>query len=171
MIAARAKRDAAIAERDQTLSQMDRLQHLLRQLQRAQCGLHSEKLHPEQLQLVIEDFEQAIGSEEAAHDGKDTASHPACYAAPRQPLVRFRPPCISSVRRPHGASKSCWQSSVIVTHPKYASRACADGVVQSPSPERLIKCGLSPEAIVAHVLVAKYAWHLPAYRRAQMLLA
>ncbi len=92
MIAAGAKRDGAIAERDQTLSQMDRLQHLLRQLQRAQFGLHSEKLHPEQLQLVIEDFEQAIGSEEAAHDGKNTASHPACYAAPRQPLVRFRPP-------------------------------------------------------------------------------
>lgn len=60
---------------------------------------------------------------------------------------------------------------MIVTDPKYASRACAVGVVQSPSPERLIKCGLSPEAIVAHVLVAKYAWHLPACRQAQMLLA
>jgi len=36
--AARAERDAAIAERDHALSQIDRLRHLLRQLQRAQFG-------------------------------------------------------------------------------------------------------------------------------------
>jgi transposase len=36
--AARAGRDAAITERDQVLSQIDRLRHLLRQLQRAQFG-------------------------------------------------------------------------------------------------------------------------------------
>jgi transposase len=38
-------------------------------------------------------------------------------------------------------------------------------------PERLIKGGLPTEAMVAYVLVAKYAWHLPLYRQAQMLLA
>ena len=37
--AARAERDAAIVERDHALSQIDRLRHLLRQLQRAQFGL------------------------------------------------------------------------------------------------------------------------------------
>jgi transposase len=30
---------------------------------------------------------------------------------------------------------------------------------------------LPTEAMVAYVLVAKYAWHLPLYRQAQMLLA
>ena len=61
---------------------------------------------------------------------------------------------------------------VIVTHrPKYACRACTQGVVQAPAPERLIKGGLPTEAMVASVLVAKYAWHLPLYRQAQMLLA
>jgi transposase len=44
-------------------------------------------------------------------------------------------------------------------------------VVQAPAPERLIKGGLPTEAMVAYVLVAKYAWHLPLYRQAQMLLA
>jgi transposase len=64
------------------------------------------------------------------------------------------------------------QFRVIVTHrPKYACRACTDGVVQAPAPERLIKGGLPTEAMVAHVLVAKYAWHMPLYRQAQMLLA
>ena len=41
----------------------------------------------------------------------------------------------------------------------------------APAPERLIKGGLPTEAMVAYVLVAKYAWHLPLYRQAQMLLA
>jgi hypothetical protein len=41
LAATRAERDAAIAERDQALSQIDRLRHLLRQLQRAQFGRRS----------------------------------------------------------------------------------------------------------------------------------
>ena len=62
------------------------------------------------------------------------------------------------------------QFRVIVTHrPKYACRACEEAVVQAPAPERLIKGGLPTEAMVASVLVAKYAWHLPLYRQAQML--
>ena len=40
--------------------QIDRLRHLLRQLQRAQFGRRSEKLDPEQLQLGLEDIEQAM---------------------------------------------------------------------------------------------------------------
>ena len=64
------------------------------------------------------------------------------------------------------------QYRVIVTHrPKYACRACEEAVVQAPAPERLIKGGLPTEAMVASVLVAKYAWHLPLYRQAQMLVA
>jgi transposase len=64
------------------------------------------------------------------------------------------------------------QFRVIVTHrPKYACRACEQAVVQAPAPERLIKGGLPTEAMVAYVLAAKYAWHLPLYRQAQMLLA
>jgi transposase len=64
------------------------------------------------------------------------------------------------------------QFRVLVTHrPKYACRACEDKVVQAPAPERLIKGGLPTEAMVASVLVAKYAWHLPLYRQAQMLAA
>jgi transposase len=52
------------------------------------------------------------------------------------------------------------QFRVIVTHrPKYACRACAEAVMHAPAPERLIKGGLLTEAMVAYVLVAKYAWH------------
>ena len=64
------------------------------------------------------------------------------------------------------------QYRVLVTHrPKYGCRACEQAVVQAPAPERLIKGGLPTETMVASVLVGKYAWHLPLYRQAQMLLA
>jgi transposase len=64
------------------------------------------------------------------------------------------------------------QFRVIMTHrPKYACRAYEEAVVQARAPERLIKGGLPTEAMVVYVLVAKYAWHLPLYRQAQMLLA
>src|ERR1700676_181054 len=194
VMAACAERDAAIAERDHALSQMDRLRHLLRQLQRAQFGRRSEKLDPEQLQLAIEDIEQAVASDEAAEDKKDLAGarkRADKRRANRGALPAHLPhvdvtiapenthcPCCSAPMHVIGEETSKRldvvpaQFRVIVTHrPKYACRACTDGVVQAPAPERLIKGGLPTEAMVAPVLVAKYAWHLPLYRQAQMLAA
>uniref|UniRef100_UPI00273CF8CE IS66 family transposase n=1 Tax=Roseitalea sp. MMSF_3546 TaxID=3046724 RepID=UPI00273CF8CE len=61
------------------------------------------------------------------------------------------------------------QFRVIVTRrPRYACRACTDGVVQAPAPARLIPGGLPTEATIAHVMVSKYADHLPLYRQAQI---
>ena len=59
---------------------------------------------------------------------------------------------------------------VIVTkRPKLACRACVGTVVQEPAPARLIEGGIPTEALVAHVLVARYADHLPLYRQAQIM--
>jgi transposase len=194
LAAARAERDAAIAERDQALSQIDRLRHLLRQLQRAQFGRRSEKLDPEQLLLALEDIEQAIAANEAAEDKKDPGA--AKTRAEKRRVNRGALPChlprVDMTIEPEDTNCPCCRSPmhvigeetserldvipaqfrVIVTHrPKYACRACEEAVVQTPAPERLIKGGLPTEAMVAYVLVAKYAWHLPLYRQAQMLLA
>jgi len=58
------------------------------------------------------------------------------------------------------------QFRVIVTkRPKLACRACAGTVVQAPAPARLIEGGIPTEAMVAHVLVARYADHLPLIAR------
>ena len=58
------------------------------------------------------------------------------------------------------------QFRVIVTkRPKLACRACSGTVVQAPAPARLIEGGIPTEALVAHVLVARYADHLPLYRK------
>ena len=62
------------------------------------------------------------------------------------------------------------QFRVLVTRRrKLACRACSGVVVQQPAPPRLIEGGLPTEATVAHVLVARYADHLPLYRQAQMM--
>jgi transposase len=194
LAAACAERDAALAERDQALSQIDRLRHLLRQLQRAQFGRRSEKLDPDQLGLALEDVEQAIAGDEAREDKKDAAAAKARTdkrRANRGALPAHLPrvdvtiepedtncPCCRAPMHVIGEETSQRldvvpaQFRVIVTHrPKYACRACEEAVVVAPAPERLIKGGLPTEAMVAYVLVAKYAWHLPLYRQAQMLLA
>jgi transposase len=62
------------------------------------------------------------------------------------------------------------QFRVLVTkRPKLACRACEGVVVQAPAPERLIAGGMPTDAAVAHVLVSRYADHLPLYRQAQIL--
>jgi transposase len=189
-----AERDAAIAERDQALAQNHRLQHLLHQLQRMQFGRRSEKLDADQLALAFEDVEQAVAATEAADDKKDPAAakvradkrrtnRGALPAHLPRVHVTIAPedtncPCCRSPMHAIGEDTAerldviPAQFRVIVTHrPKYACRACEEAVVQAPAPERLIKGGLPTEAMVASVLVAKYAWHLPLYRQAQMLAA
>jgi transposase len=194
LAAARAERDTALAQRDQALSQLDRLRHLLHQLQRAQFGRRSEKLDPDQLGLALEDIEQVMAANEADDDKKDAvaartraekrrANRGALPAHLPRVDVTVEPddtncPCCQAPMHVIGEEISQRldvipaQFRVIVTHrPKYACRACEQTVVQAPAPERLIKSGLPTEAMVAYVLVAKYAWHLPLYRQAQMLLA
>jgi len=178
--AVRAERDSAVAERDQALSQMDRLRHLLRQLQRAQFGRRSEKLDAEQLLLALEDIEQAVAGNEAADDKKDAVAarargdkrrvnRGALPAHLPRVDVTITPedtncPCCRAPMHVIGEETSQRldvvpaQFRVIVTHrPKYACRACEEAVVQAPAPERLIKGGLPTEAMVAYLLVAKYA--------------
>jgi transposase len=189
-----AERDAALAERDQALVRNDRLRHLLKQLQRAQFGRRSEKLDPEQLLLAFEDIEQAIAATEAADDKRDPAVAHARAEKRRanRGALPAHLPRIHVTIAPEDTNCPCCrgpmhvigedsaerldvipaQFRVVVTHrPKYACRACEEAVVQAPAPERLIKGGLPTEAMVASVLVAKYAWHLPLYRQAQMLFA
>ena len=194
LVVARAEREAAIAERDQALAQNHRLQHMLHQLQRMQFGGRSEKLDRDQLQLAFEDVEQAVAATEAADDKHDpvAARERAEKRRTNRGALPAHLPRIHVTIAPEGTNCPCCrfpmhvigedvaerldmipaQFRVIVTHrPKYGCRACEEAVVQAPAPERLIKGGLPTEAMVASVLVAKYAWHLPLYRQTQMLAA
>ena len=189
-----ADRNTAIAERDEVRSQNDRLEHLLQQLRRMHFGPRSEKLDPDQLALAFEDIEQAIAAGEAVADrqNKEAARVRADKRRAERRALPAHLPQVHVTIEPKDKTCSCCRSPmhvigeetsqrldvvpaqyrVIVTHrPKYACRACDQAVVQAPAPERLIKGGLPTEAMVAAVLVAKYAWHLPLYRQAQMLMS
>jgi transposase len=186
-----AERDVAVAERDEIRAKHDallvrneRLEHLLRMLRRLQFGRKSERLPEAQLQLGLEDIETAIAKVEAEAEQQDPALRQARAAkrrANRGKLPTHLPrieielapentgcPCCGSAMVVIGEDRSerldviPAQFRVLVTRrPKLACRACADVVVQQPAPPRLIEGGIPTEATVAHVLVARYADHLP----------
>ena len=177
-----------LAERDELADNLERARRIIRQLQRAQFGRRSEKLDTAQMQLILE--ERQI---EAVHDAavKQRKALRPKEPGKRRSLPAHLPrievvigpettccPCCQGAMHVIGEEKSerldviPAQFRVLVTRrPKYACRACAGAIVQAPAAERLIRAGLPTEALVAHVLVSKYAWHLPLYRQAQIMLA
>jgi transposase len=193
------ERDAAIAERDRLAAQNDRLAHMLRQLRRNHFGRKSERLSEDQLNLGLEDLETAIASGDAAAEKIDATLSASRRKArkvnrgnlpahlPREEVV-IEPaskacPCCGGALHVIGEDRSerldriPAKFRVIVTRrPKYACRACekagADdvaGVIQAPAPAHLVVAGLPTEALLADVIVSKYAWHLPLYRQSQMM--
>ena len=70
----------ALASRD---AEVERLRQLIRRLQRSQFGRRSEQLDADQLQLGLEDLEQAVAASEAAQEAATLAS-----AVPRRPARR-----------------------------------------------------------------------------------
>ncbi len=181
-----------IAERDAAIARCAKLEHLLRVARNAQYGCSSEKFSADQLELTLEDVEQAVAALEAEED-KTSPSKSRERAQKRRTnrgalpehlprIVETIAPentncaCCGSAMHEIGADESQRldivpaQYRVIVTRrPKFACRACSGTVAQAPAPERLIKGGLPTERLVAHVLAAKYQWHLPLYRQAQMM--
>jgi transposase len=56
-----------------------------------------------------------------------------------------------------------------IRRPRYGCRSCESAVVQAPAPPRPVEGGLPTAALLAHVAVSKFAWHLPLHRQTQML--
>ncbi len=168
---------------------IERLEKLVAAFRQAVFGRKSEKSDPDQFELALEDLETAIATLHAEEDAEDRAAkRPAKPRAANRGSLPKHLPRIEEVIEPDSLTCACGgclhcigedvsdrldiipaQFRVIVTRrPKYACRSCTDGVVQAPAPARLIPGGLPTEAMVAHVLVSKYADHLPLYRQAQI---
>lgn len=58
-----------------------------------------------------------------------------------------------------------------IRRPRYGCRTCEGVVVQALAPPRLVDGGMATIALVTHVVVSKFAWHLPLNRQTQMLKA
>jgi transposase len=176
-----------IAERDAAIARCTKLEHLLRVARAAQYGRSSEKLNPDQFEFALEDVEQAVAVIEAVEDKSSPAK--SRQRANRGALPDHLPrivetiapedtlcPCCRAPMVEIGADESqrldiipAQYRVIVMRRLKFACRACPGTIVQAAAPERLIKGGLPTERLVAHVLAAKYQWHLPLYRQAQMM--
>jgi transposase len=176
-----------IAERAKT----ERLTQIIKELQRHRFGRRAEALPIDQLELGLEDVQQTEAESEAAAEAADPERRRAKAAKRRtnrgalpahlpriEQLVDIEdktcPACAGVLHR-IGEDVAerldvipAQFQVLVVRRPKYACRACQEVVVQAPAPARLIEGGLPTEATVAHVVVAKYADHLPLYRQAQI---
>lgn len=184
---------AVLRERDALRDANKRLEHLVAELNQVVHGKRSEKMSEDERQLAFEDLEIAVAEVETRQD--EQASSPAC---PRRGRTARRNrgnlpedlPRIEQVIEPDSLDCPCGcgtmhrigedrterldivpaQLRVIVTvRPKYACRSCAEGVTQAPAPAHLIEGGLPTEGAIGHILVSKYANHLPSYRQSQIL--
>ena len=188
---------AMIVQRDGLLDRKEdriqRLEKMVADFRRALFGQRSEKSASGQYDLALEDIETAIAAIHAEDDSDQLADQPSGAVKPkirnanRGALPRHLPR-IEHVVEPDSSVCACGhdlhvigedvserldiipaQFRVIVTRrPKLACRSCSDGVTQAMTPARLIEGGIPTEATVAHVLVSKYADHLPLYRQAQI---
>jgi transposase len=179
-------------ERDALASQNERLRHLLLKLKRRQFGRKSEQLPEGQLLFAFEEIEATLAAN-AAEAGKQS---PALrdQQTKRRRAGRGRLPAhlprVEVVLAPEASACPCCRGPlveigvdaaerldviparfrvVVTKRPKLACRACAGVVLQAPAPARLVEGGMPTEATVAHVLVSRYADHLPLYRQAQIL--
>jgi transposase len=196
LLAVEAERIEAEERADQLQTYAKRLEHLVIEFRKARFGRKSEKLDPNQAQMVFEDLETALAEVETS---KDTADRKRGAVSARLKVEAKRNlghlpkelPRIEKVIEPDSIQCPCGcgktmvkigedrterlditpaQFQVIVTiRPKYAPPNNCDGkVIQAPAPAHLIEGALPSEALITHVLVSKYADHLPLYRQSQI---
>src|SRR3954454_6604439 len=178
--ALRIERDTVRSEHEAAQAEIEKLRLLIRQLQRGRFGRRSERLDPDQLQLGLEDLEQTVAAAEAAQEAASRSSN-----TPRPPRGRGRNlgalpahlprvevlvdvedkgcPCCGGAMHAIGEDREEMLAIVpavlrvrVIRRPRYGCRACEGAVVQAPAPERPVTGGMATEALLAHVLVAKF---------------
>lgn len=150
-------------------------------LRRARFGRRSEQLDQQlsQLELMLEDLQSTHADVVA-----DKPPRPAAQRPVRKPLPDHLPretqtldpetaacPACGGRLKPLGEDVSetleyvpAAFKVIRIVRPKCACAAC-DTIVQAPATSRPIARGLAGPGLLAHVLVAKYADHLPLYRQ------
>jgi transposase len=156
-------------------------------LKRQQYGQSSEQLSKRigQLELTLEDLEAAatttaLSPSEPTAQGR-SARRPLPADLPRENIVH--PPLLpdgcscpscGGALKPLGEDVSEMLEYIpsrfkVIRHlrPKLACARC-DKIVQAAAPPRPIARGIAGPGLLAHVLVSKYADHLPLYRQSQI---
>lgn len=167
--------------------EIERLKLLIARLKRLQFGRSSEKLDRQigQLELVLEDLETNRAARTTCKESPEASPAPKDKPA-RRPLPAHLP----RERVVHEPACTCSECGVamrrigedvaevleyvpasfkVVRHvrPKFACARC-ERIVQAPAPPRPIARGIAGPGLLAHILVSKYADHLPLYRQSQI---
>jgi transposase len=186
-----AELQAARAGLQEQVLRNEQLKLRLAKLLRERFGASSEKLRTaiEQLELILGDLEEQIAETAPAEPQQPAASEPA-DAVRRKPARRPLPENLPRTTVEHAAPCACPKCGGtlhrlgedvtevldyvpamfrVIRHvrPKLSCRGC-DSIAQAPAPSLPIHRGLATPALLAHVLVAKYADHCPLYRQAEI---
>lgn len=184
-----ARLEAQLTERD---SEVERLNAIIHGLMRHRFGKRSEKLDPDQQALALDDLETALEAAKADQEERNPTLKEKRKGERSKKRGELPPglpkieriididskvcPCCGEDMHVIGEDKTsrlhtipAQRFELVTRRPKYACRACTDGVHQAPAPPSIVEGGLPTEATIAHMLVAKYADHLPVYRQWQML--
>ena len=164
---------------------VEQLQMRLAKLQRMQFGRSSEKIAQEiaQIELALDDLHEAGGARAATRPAalQDVIDKPVRRPLPdhlpREEIVHMGK---SACSKCGGALKRLGEdvtemleyvpaSFKVVRHvrPKFSCRSC-ESITQAPMPSLPIERGRPGPGLIAHVLVSKYADHLPLYRQTEI---
>lgn len=169
-------------------AEVERLKAIIDALQRHRFGRRSEQLDPDQFELALEEVETALAEAEYAKEKASQARAEQPRKTNRGSLLAHLERIEQTVDVEDKACPCCGGAlhqigedvaerldvvpttfRVLVTRrPRYGCRSCESAVVQAPAPARIVEGGIPTEALIAQVLVAKYADHLPLYRQAQI---
>ena len=179
------RRDVALDAKHHTITALEQqIHHLQLQiavLRRARFGRRSEKHDQQlsQLELMLEELQsghaEAIAERPPKRDTSRPRRRPLPAHLPREtqthtPEVDACPACGGTLK-PLGEDVTevleyvpASFKVIRIVRPKCACSAC-DAIVQAEAPSRPIARGLAGPGLLAHVLVAKYADHLPLNRQ------
>lgn len=186
---------AVMLQQGELAAENDKLRLLIQRLTRHQFGRRSEQLTPDQLQFALEELEQTIAANQAGQDAAAAAAglarKPRAEASARNHgalpahLPRYEVvidvedhacPCCGHALHPIGELTTEQLDMVpsqlrvrVTRRPRYACHGCESAVVVAPAPDRPVDGGMPTEALIAHVVVSKFADSLPLYRQVQML--
>jgi transposase len=181
-----------LSQQDEQLrSSSEQIEHLklvIEKLRRRVFGVKSEKIvvQLEQLELHLEELESSQAEMEAAVERVRPAAE-AKTRSRRKPLPEHLPrkvvshafhgdccPDCGGALRKFGEDVSeqleyIPDSFKVIRHvrPKFACGGC-ERVVEAPASSRPIERGLAGPGLLAHVLVSKFADHLPLYRQSEI---
>jgi transposase len=163
---------------------------MLAAMRRHRFGARSETQDPEQLALAFEAIEQQIAAIKAQLEpqpDQPTRTRPQRTAnrgnlpkdLPRVetvvdladrscPCCRREMTCIDEDRTERLDVVPAKLRVVVTIRPKYVCRGCDGAPVQAPAPGHIVEGGLPTDALVAQVVVSKYADHCPLYREAEI---